>query len=149
MIGPQLQDSLPPFTLLVPLPFRILFLLTLGATCWACNLHGLHLSGINPAATLGFHHTGTRASASPWYSAYYLALVIGVATVSNWVLYRICSYDASTQEMMQSLLPYVSLFGIALILIAPVNLLFRRERHSFFRLVDSQYELSVTERFLV
>ena len=41
-----------PFAASFPLPFRVLVLAGTGILCWATNLHGLHILGIDAAAAL-------------------------------------------------------------------------------------------------
>jgi hypothetical protein len=131
MAEPGLQPQDLSFGLLVPLPFRIVTLLTLGLFCWASNLHGLHLFGIDPANSLGFHTA--RSNAPAWYPIYSIASIIGAWNGANWVLYLMTNSRHFILEDRQSLFPFVSLAGTVFMLILPMNFIFRRERQAFLR----------------
>lgn len=140
----QLQGL--PFAASFPLPFRVLFLAGFGILCWATNLHGLSLLGIDVATALG---TGSRetqpyplplrpatshhlSSGSTLYRPVYRLFVLYAAwCLSGWLLFRYLVHDDSASVDVYKFIPLICSLVVLMILISPFRFAYKRERDTF------------------
>lgn len=120
-----------------PLPFRILVLVSLGALCWALNLHVLHLMGIDTAVVLDI-----RSPSSPnehihpstlYAPVYQLAACLAAWTGLCWILGFKLVAGGDGQSAAGKLVAAMSLFLAAGLLFLPAERLKKSERMLLIR----------------
>ncbi|KAK9900040.1 EXS-domain-containing protein [Cystobasidium minutum MCA 4210] len=120
-----------------PLPFRILVLVSLGALCWALNLHVLHLMGIDTAVVLDI-----RSASSPnehihpstlYPPVYQLAACLAVWTGLCWILGFQVVAGGDGQSAVGKMVAAMSLFLAVALLFLPADRLKKTERMLLIR----------------
>jgi hypothetical protein len=122
-----------------PLPFRILVLVSLGAFCWATNLHVLHLLGIDTAVVLDIRSLSSpneHIHPSKLYTpVYQLAASLAAWTGLCWVVgFQVIgggNGEAATGKAIAAL----SLFLAGILLFLPAERLKKSERMLLIRCV--------------
>ena len=161
----QVMDSLQhfeaPFAVVFPLPFRVILLGGLGVLCWATNLHGLQLLGIDTTAALEIRaydheYNVPRLTSYPQNagalvrSVYRLFYAYALWSLLGWAVFRFLTHDDPALVDEYKFVPAV--FGLMLVmfLICPFNVFERHERDRFLLYVhrllkfilESLYSLS-------
>lgn len=122
-----------------PLPFRILVLVSLGAFCWALNLHVLHLMGIDTAVVLDI-----RSSLNPnehihpstlYPPVYQLAACLAVWTGACWILGFQVLAGGNGESAVGKTVAVFSLLLAAGLLFLPADRLKKTERMLLIRSV--------------
>ncbi|KAH8828542.1 EXS family-domain-containing protein [Flagelloscypha sp. PMI_526] len=142
------QTTPVPWSLALPLPFRVQAVIGLGMLCWATNLHGLDYMNIDVVGAMDLHlepshppihlphHRNTafrpRPSAESLYRSTYRLFVIYTAwCFSSWALFRLVTHNDPSRADAFGFIPCVSTLVILLCLISPFSLFERRERDKF------------------
>lgn len=122
-----------------PLPFRILVLVSLGALCWALNLHVLHLVGIDTAVVLDI-----RSASSPnehihpstlYPPVYQLAACLAVWTGLCWILGFQVIAGGDGESAVGKTIAAMSLFLAVALVFLPADRLKKSERMLLIRSV--------------
>jgi hypothetical protein len=138
------QDGvITAFSSTAPLPFRVLFLVAAGILCWALNLHGLYLFGIDTSLLFdGYvtssgqsHLTPTPGIVQPPYNAVYrLFTCYIVATAVGWCTYSVfTNWGEPTLVDSYRFIPIVCIIAAVLSLFVPIKGFYRRERRQFLQ----------------
>ena len=141
-----------PLAVVFPLPFRVLFLGGLGILCWATNLNGLHLLGIDIISVLGVgsltpdqqikNHTashnrtgsGFQSILSPdalYAPVYKFFIAYSTWGVLGWLLFRYSTQDDIHFVDSYKYILIIMWLVILAALVAPYNVLYRHERDRF------------------
>ncbi|TDL25926.1 EXS-domain-containing protein [Rickenella mellea] len=145
----QLEAS---FAATIPLPFRVLFLAGTGILCWATNLHGLYLLGVNPAAALEYKShdprnlpsrriTGGSNSlpqpAALYRPVYRLFLAYSIWTFVGWIAFRAHTSDNTSVWNVDTYkyIPSIVILVICMVLVSPFNYFGKHERDQFIQCV--------------
>ena len=142
--SPSENYDFASFSLFMPLPYRISILSGAGVFLWALNLHGLEYLGVDVERVLGLSTTSMVSRHPLHHSIYVLSWYLTAWSILNWVIFRIVTHagDATLVDAYY-LMPFLCLLGLVLVLIAPFNIVFKRERRLFLKLViHLSYSLS-------
>lgn len=138
------------FSVVFPLPFRVLCLAGLGVLGWATNLHGLHLLGTNPGSVLDLHqHDGRRLTsplptsrrrasvdASRLYAPVYrLFLAHTVWSFAAWLLFCYATHGDIYLVDVFKYIPAIATLCTLIVLVCPFNVFQKRERDKFLKYV--------------
>jgi len=129
----QFSDSLSSS---FPLPFRILVLCTLGLSCWAVNLHVLHLLGIDTSKILDIRHATSNEHLHPsrlYQPIYQLAAFYAAWTGLCWTVGFKWLADGQGDSEAGRWVAGFSWVTALLFLVAPFDKLKRTERLMFLR----------------
>lgn len=130
-----------PFAATFPLPFRVMLLGGVGILCWALNLHGLELLGVDVMDALEVkthdnHHlpsaVRSRQSARSLYlSTYRVFIAYSAWGFLGWTLFRI--YTRGSLDLVDHYKFIPAVFGLVAVmaLISPFNNFHKRERDVF------------------
>lgn len=136
-----------------PLPLRILSLISLGALCWATNLHILSILGIDTSAVLdvradllplGLQPLSSPISTQPFIHpsklyrpVYTLSLCYFAWTATAWLLWTFCG-DAFAAENSRYMPAAFALVGVMAVFL-PAERLQKKERLMFLRCVGFSF----------
>ncbi|KAG8710008.1 hypothetical protein FRC08_017761 [Ceratobasidium sp. 394] len=150
--------DLPVFHTSFPLPYRVFLLIGLGIFFWATNLHVLHLLGIDTVWVLDLRRDKLPASSPPtplpttrtaelpydissleavslYKSVYKLLVSYGLWIGAGWACFRWMTGGVSKSVDAYKTLPAFTAVGIIFGLVCPFNVLMKRERYRFLRLL--------------
>lgn len=142
----DLGDAVPLATSF-PLPFRVLFLISLGILGWATNLHGLHLLGIDAPSALELHSSrvflpttspSSRAFSStraPYMPIYRLFAGYSTWCFAGWSFFRLATRSNIMLVDAFKYIPVLSSLGVLTALICPYEICQKRERDAFIQYV--------------
>lgn len=135
-----------PFAVEFPLPFRVLLLGGLGILCWATNLHGLSLLGIDVAGALELRPQDIGFLSSPRLTipprtqgdaralaraVYRLFFTYATSMTAAWLLFRICTRDLHEYVDWYKFIPAVSMLCVVMGAIFPYGVLQSHVRDQF------------------
>ncbi|KAF8210444.1 EXS family-domain-containing protein [Mycena galopus ATCC 62051] len=142
-----------PVILSFPLPFRVLVLAGLGILGWATNLHGLDLLGIDAVSAmdlrraadphahlLGLSLSPTSSShpaavVSIYTAVYRLSAVYAGWVFFSWVVFRWLTAGNMLLVDAFGYIPAVSALIALLVLVCPVDALYKGERDKFLHAI--------------
>lgn len=139
----NIENIESPFASSFPLPFRVILLGGLGILCWATNIHGLHLLGIDLVEALEINShdlplprlsIGRRSLLDPHglaSSSYRLFYAYALWGLASWSAFRYCTSAGPELVDVYKFIPTVTGLAIILALASPFNVFERRERHKF------------------
>lgn len=120
-----------------PLPFRILVLVSLGALCWALDLHVLHLMGIDTAVVLDIRSPANASEhihpSTLYPPVYQLAACLAVWTGLCWILGFQVVAGGDGESAVGKTIAAMSLFLAAALLFLPAERLKKSERMLLIR----------------
>lgn len=128
-----------PFAATFPLPFRVMLLGGLGLLCWATNLHGLQLLGIDAADALELKaYDGFSSLAHPVHSTralydvtYKLFYAYSTWSFVGWAFFRYCTRGDFDLVDRYKATPAIFFLLSFMVLICPFNIFHKRERDQF------------------
>ncbi|KAJ6499143.1 EXS family-domain-containing protein [Mycena sanguinolenta] len=141
-----------PVILSFPLPFRVLVLAGLGILGWATNLHGLDMLGVDAVAAMDLrldadthlHLPPHLSSSAPKYPAqpsmiynavYRLFAAYSLWVFFSWVAFRYLTYGNMSLVDAFGYIPAVSALVVLLVLICPIDTLYKHERDKFLHAI--------------
>lgn len=133
--------------ILFPLPFRVLVLIGLGVLGWATNLHGLAVLNVDAVSALELRNLHRKARPDPYvfYNPVYRIFLLYFVWFSlSWLLFRHLSNGNPFLVDVFGYIPGVAALIVALALICPFNILYKRDRDRFIQFVSSFHDLAST-----
>lgn len=139
-----------PFAVVFPLPFRVILLGGLGLLCWATNLHGLQLLGIDATAALDARaHDAydsiprstpvVQDARSLVRAVYRLVYAYAMWSLLGWALFRFLTHDDPALVDDYKFVPAVFGLMIVMFLVCPFDVFERHERDRFLLCVITIY----------
>ncbi|EJD02886.1 EXS-domain-containing protein [Fomitiporia mediterranea MF3/22] len=133
-----------PFAASFPLPFRVLVLAGTGILCWATNLHGLHILGIDAAAALDIRpfdanpHAPLRLTSSGppdvlalARAVYRLCIAYAFVVFTGWALFRLATHGDLALVDLFKWMPAVTMLVVVMLAVSPFEILEKRVRDMF------------------
>lgn len=130
-----------PWSLALPLPFRVQAVVGLGILCWATNLHGLDYMNIDVISAMDMqidtsqlpHHRNPALKARPtahslYRSTYRLFFIYSAWCFGSWVLFRLVTHDDPSRADAFGFIPCVSTLVVVLGLVSPFSIIEKVER---------------------
>lgn len=127
-----------------PLPFRVFVLINVGILCWATNLHGLYVFGIDATSALdiGSHdphaYTGLILSAprpsdtlALARSVYRLCCTYTFIVFCGWCWFRASTHGELSMVDSYKWIPAVTGLALTILIICPFNIAEKRVRDMF------------------
>ncbi|KAJ7901994.1 EXS family-domain-containing protein [Mycena olivaceomarginata] len=144
-----------PVILSFPLPFRVLVLAGLGILGWATNLHGLDLLGVDAVNALDLrvdaassnahihlpsHLSGSTAKHPAHPSVIYTAVyrlfsAYALWVFLSWAVFRYLTYGDILLVDAFGYIPAISALVVLLVLVCPIDALYKHERDKFLHAV--------------
>ncbi|TFK73893.1 EXS-domain-containing protein [Pluteus cervinus] len=136
------------FTVVFPLPYRVLVLTGLGILGWATNLHGLSLYGIDATTALGLRHNPQNIYASlpaqrsigfrqfsdlsmTYDTLYRLFSAYFLCCLTSWLCFRYATGGQIALLDAYSYIPGMTALAFIAALVCPYNILFKSDRDKF------------------
>jgi EXS family len=149
--------TVPSIAVSFPLPFHIFVLVGLAILCWATNLHGLDIAGIDVVGAMDLrtdganplpaHHSLVKHSSnlSVHYRALYrICTVYCLLGFVSWAVYRHATHGDLLLMDTFGYIPGITALLALSILLCPYNVLHKTERRKFLQLVFPDCELTFT-----
>ncbi|KAF7361753.1 Protein-er retention protein [Mycena venus] len=141
-----------PVILSFPLPFRVLVLTGLGILGWATNLHGLDLLGVDAVAAMDLRvdapspnhlpaHLSSSTAKHPanpaviYTAVYRLFTAYSLWVFFSWAVFRFLTYGNMTLVDAFGYIPAISALVVLLVLVCPIDALYKHERDKFLHAV--------------
>ncbi|KAE9411280.1 EXS-domain-containing protein [Gymnopus androsaceus JB14] len=137
------------YSLSFPLPFRVFALTSLGILAWATNLHGLDNLGIDAVSALDLRIADHNSPAQRYWpdstrkadvaalykNVYKIFTTYSAWCLISWLTYRSLSRGDKTLVDTFGYIPAVFALVTLLILVLPINVLFKHERDKFIHAI--------------
>jgi len=128
---PAVEPELDAFSLILPLPYRVAFILVLGIWAWGLNLQYLALLKIDVAALIRFPNRVAPSLPSSHIAVYRLATILTIPLALSVVLFWAITHGQASQVIAWEILPQSYLFLLVLFFLLPLQRLWRAGRYHF------------------
>lgn len=143
-------DNQVPLAAIFPLPFRVLFLVSLGVLGWATNLHGLQLLGIDGPGALELQPSNSylplrspssgHLSPHTCYVALYRIFIEHTGwCFAAWLVFRAATLSDTALVDTFRYIPAVCILVVLTVLVCPCDVFHKRERDCFLSFVTLLY----------
>ncbi|KAL8803201.1 MAG: hypothetical protein Q9182_003302 [Xanthomendoza sp. 2 TL-2023] len=128
---PAVESPLDSFSLILPLPYRIAFILVLGVWAWGVNLHYLHLLKIDVPSLIQ-HSTRSPFSSLPQHQrTYALASTITIPFIFSLLFFWTLTRAQPAAVLAWDFIPQSYLFLLFLLFLIPYKRLSPNGRFRF------------------
>ncbi|KAI9859636.1 MAG: protein-ER retention protein [Trichoglossum hirsutum] len=129
------EPELDPFSLFLPLPYRVAFILVLGVWAWGLNLHYLHLIKIDVPALIHYPPRHPSASSSHHHSTYRLATLLSVPLALSLLFFWTITHRQARLVIQYEVIPQVYLIFLVVSFLLPINQVSRTGRFRFLSIL--------------
>lgn len=117
---PAVEPELDTFSLILPLPYRIAFILVLGVWAWGVNLHYLSILRIDVPALIKYYNRASSPIVSHHQRTYRLAAIITLPLIISILLFWIITHGQAALVFAWDILPQLYLFLLFIFFITPL-----------------------------
>ncbi|KAL8671393.1 MAG: hypothetical protein Q9168_004106 [Polycauliona sp. 1 TL-2023] len=128
---PAVESQLDGFSLILPLPYRIGFILVLGVWAWGVNLHYLHLLKIDVASLIKYPSRSSLSSLPHHQRTYALATTITIPFIFSILFFWILTRGQTSAVLAWDIIPQSYLFLLFLLFLIPYKRLSPHGRSRF------------------
>ncbi|KAL8750673.1 MAG: hypothetical protein Q9199_006920 [Rusavskia elegans] len=128
---PAVDSQLDGFSLILPLPYRVAFILVLGVWAWGVNLHYLHLLKIDVASLIKYPSRSSSSSLQPHQRTYALATTITVPFLFSILIFWTLTRGQPSAVFAWDFIPQSYLFLLFLLFLIPYKRLSPNGRFRF------------------
>lgn len=128
---PRVEPELDSFSLVLPLPYRVAFLLVLGVWAWGANLHYLRLVRIDVPSLIRYPSRSSAIHPSHHLSTYRLATLLTIPLVVSILLFWLFTRANPSLVVDWEILPNLYLIVLVLCMVLPWHAISRSGRSRF------------------
>ncbi|KAL2351801.1 EXS family-domain-containing protein [Cryomyces antarcticus] len=128
---PAVEPELDSFSLFLPLPYRVAFILVLGVWAWGLNLHYLHLIKIDVPALIRYPPRSSPSQSSHHLSTYRFATLLTLPLLLSLLLFWTITRGTTSSVVRWEVLPNLYLLLLVLCFLLPLQPLSRTGRYRF------------------
>ncbi|KAK8168139.1 EXS family-domain-containing protein [Phyllosticta citrichinensis] len=128
---PRVEPELDSFSLVLPLPYRVAFLLVLGVWAWGANLHYLRLVRIDVPSLIRYPSRSSATHPSHHLSTYRLATLLTIPLVVSILFFWLFTRGNPSLVVDWEILPNLYLIVLVLCIVLPWHAISRSGRSRF------------------
>ena len=126
---PAIEDELDPFSLVLPLPYRVAFILVLAVWAWGLNLHYLRAIKIDVPALIRYPGRNTPTEPPHHLATYRLATILSIPLAVSLILFWIITHGNKKAALDWSILPNLYLLALIVVFFLPLQTFSRAGRY--------------------